>query len=159
MHKASALRGAAVCQGLPARTPRAAAAPPPRPRTHDRIPASERVRAADLLTFASALLRCCADLCRPAQQRHDHVRQRARRGARIPSQQLAASREYQHACTRPLCPAEQLLCILLCILLWPTLCRVAPTCPCCSHESFRSATHAVRAWHRWHERSRSSRTS
>ena len=110
-------------------TPRAAATPP-LPRIHDRIPASERVRAASWLTFASALLRCSTDLCRPAPQRHDHVRQRARRGARITSQQHAASHEHEHACPRPLCSAMQLLHISL--LSCDALPRCAHCCLCCS---------------------------
>ena len=94
---------------------RAPAAPPPLLPTPNRTSASERMAAADSLTCAGALLRCSSDLCRPAQQRHVHVRHRAFFGAQCTSQQHSASPEHEHACARLLCPALRLLRILLAI--------------------------------------------
>ena len=55
----------------------------------------------------------------PAQQRHDHVRLRARIGSRCTSKQLGASHEHEHACARLLCPVLRLLRILLAISCVP----------------------------------------
>ena len=100
--------------GLLAHTQRAPAATPPLPTTPDHIAASERVAEADSLTCACALHRCSSDLFRPAHQRHDHDRQRARIGARCTSRQLGASHEHELARARLLCPVLRLRRILMC---------------------------------------------